>query len=101
MSPRRNWESPDPSLASECAPPPGTKEREHSRVRGWGSPNSDDWRKALCLLCATLQLEERDSDARDVSGVKTPLFLAIRAKHLPAIRLLIGTHLSIHSKYYV
>jgi hypothetical protein len=23
-------------------------------VRGWGSPNSDDWRKslALCLLCA-------------------------------------------------
>jgi hypothetical protein len=23
------------------------------RVRGWGSPNSDDWRKslALCLLC--------------------------------------------------
>ncbi len=24
------------------------------RVRGWGSPNSDDWRKsiALCLLCA-------------------------------------------------
>jgi hypothetical protein len=25
----------------------------HLRVRGWGSPNSDDWRKglALCLLC--------------------------------------------------
>jgi hypothetical protein len=22
MSPRRNWDSPDPSLASECAPPP-------------------------------------------------------------------------------
>jgi hypothetical protein len=26
------------------------------RERGWGSPNSDDWRKslALCLLCAYL-----------------------------------------------
>ncbi len=46
----------------------------------------------------TLQLEERDSDARDVSGVKTPLFLAIRAKHLPAIRLLIGTQLYLFSQ---
>jgi hypothetical protein len=28
------------------------------RVRGWGSPNSDDWRKglALCLLSALHQL---------------------------------------------
>ncbi len=37
-----------------CAPPPGTKGwGAHSlRVRGWGSPNSHDWRKglALCLL---------------------------------------------------
>ena len=24
MSPRRNWDSPTPSLASECAPPPRT-----------------------------------------------------------------------------
>ncbi len=33
MSPRRNWDSPTPSLASECAPPAGTK--------GW------DWRGTL------------------------------------------------------
>jgi hypothetical protein len=48
MSPRRNWDSPTPSLASECAPTPGTKGGGHTRlwVRGWGSPNSDDWRKA-------------------------------------------------------
>ncbi len=41
------------SLASECAPPPGTKGgHTRLRVRGWGSPNSNDWRKslALCLL---------------------------------------------------
>jgi hypothetical protein len=54
MSPRGNWDSPTPSLASECAPPPRTKGGRHTRlrVRGWGSSNSDDWRKslALCLL---------------------------------------------------
>jgi hypothetical protein len=30
MSPRRNWESPTPSLASECAPPPRSGGRAHS-----------------------------------------------------------------------
>ncbi len=56
MSPRRNWDSPTPSLVSECASPPGIKGGGHTRmrVRGWGSPNFNDWRKslALCLLCA-------------------------------------------------
>ncbi len=55
MSPPRNWDSPNPSLASECAPPPRTGGgHTRLRVRGWGSPNSDDLRKslALCLLCA-------------------------------------------------
>jgi hypothetical protein len=57
MSPRRNWNSPTPSLVIECAPPSGTKggggEHTRLRVKGWGSPNADDWRKslALCLLC--------------------------------------------------
>jgi hypothetical protein len=57
MSPRQNWYSPNPSLARKCAPPPrtGGGGGEHTRllVRGWGTPNSDDWRKglALCLLC--------------------------------------------------
>ncbi len=56
MSPRRNWDSPTTSLASEFAPPPGTKGGgggTRQRVRDLGSPNSDDWRKslALCLPC--------------------------------------------------
>ncbi len=43
------------SHPSECAPPPPEpKGGGHTRlrVRGWGRPNSDDWRKsiALCLL---------------------------------------------------
>jgi hypothetical protein len=44
MSPRRNWDSPTPSLASEYAPPPEQKGGGHTRLRvwGWGSPNSDD-----------------------------------------------------------
>jgi hypothetical protein len=49
--------SPNPSLASECAPPPepGGGGYTRLRVRGWGSPNSDVRRKslALCLLCAS------------------------------------------------
>jgi hypothetical protein len=32
MTPRRNWDSPTPSLASECAPPPRTKGGAHSRA---------------------------------------------------------------------
>jgi hypothetical protein len=69
MSPRRNRDSPTPSLASECAPHPGTNGGGDTRlrVRGWGSPNSDDWRKslALCLLC--------DPDLENVASKKTPL----------------------------
>ncbi len=38
---------------SRLPPEPGGGGHTHQRVRGWGSPNSDDWRKslALCLLC--------------------------------------------------
>ncbi len=58
LSRRWNWYHPPPSPASECAP--GTKgrgglhTRSRLRVRGWGSPNSDDWRESLilCLLCS-------------------------------------------------
>jgi hypothetical protein len=59
MSPRRNWDSPNPSLAMQrVCPFPQNRGvgggLTRLRVRGWGSPNSDDWRKslALCLLCA-------------------------------------------------
>ncbi len=45
---RRNWNSPTPLAAGECAPPPppfgpGGGGRAHSLAeRGWGSPNSDE-----------------------------------------------------------
>jgi hypothetical protein len=52
MSPRRNWDFPTPSVASECAPPPEPKGGGHTRLRMKG-PNSDDWRKSLAL-CTTL-----------------------------------------------
>ncbi len=46
---------PPPLPSGECVSPPQNQRRgKHTRlrVRGWGSPNSDDWRKslALCLL---------------------------------------------------
>ncbi len=45
MSPRWNWDSPTPLAASECALPPVGG---HTRLllKGWGSPNSNDWRNA-------------------------------------------------------
>ncbi len=60
MSPRRNWDSPTPSRVSECAPPPVTKggAPRHTRLRGRGRPNYDDWRKsiALCVLCESTSI---------------------------------------------
>jgi hypothetical protein len=52
MSPRRNWDSPTPSPASKCTPNPGSKGEGHPRlrVRGWESPNFEDWGKALSTL---------------------------------------------------
>jgi len=41
--------APTPLAASECAPPlPGPQGGGHTRLRlkGWGSPNSNDWRNA-------------------------------------------------------
>ncbi len=50
MSPRRNWDS--PKTASVPLPPEPGGGHTRLRVRGWGSHNSDDWRKSLtlCLL---------------------------------------------------
>jgi hypothetical protein len=50
-----------PLLSPASVPlPPEPKGGGHTRlrVRGWGSPNFDDWRKslALCLLCAMVYL---------------------------------------------
>ncbi len=57
VSPRRNWDSPNPSPARECAlPPPGPQGGGRTRLRlgGRGSPNSDDWRKSLALCLNSL-----------------------------------------------
>jgi hypothetical protein len=54
LSPRRNWVPHPLSRKRACTHSPSNQRRgEHTRlrVRGWGSPNSDDWRKASFLLC--------------------------------------------------
>jgi hypothetical protein len=55
MSPRRDLESPNPSLTSECAPPPGTKGEGVHSPSGEGMGESQFRRLekslALCLLC--------------------------------------------------
>jgi hypothetical protein len=50
MSLRWNWDSPTPSLASECAPLPRSK---GERAR---SPADEGKSLALCLLCANKEL---------------------------------------------
>ncbi len=55
LSPRPYWElGPITPISRKRVPPPGTTGGGHTRlrVRGWGSPNSDVWRKSLafCLL---------------------------------------------------
>ncbi len=55
MSPRQNWDSPTPFLASECAPPPGTKGGAHSPAgEGLGESRLRRLEKSLTLglLCA-------------------------------------------------
>jgi hypothetical protein len=44
MTPSRNWDSPTPSRQRVCPSPRYQRGEGHSRlrVRGWGSPNSDD-----------------------------------------------------------
>ncbi len=48
LSPRRNWASPTPLSPASVPLPRKQRGVEHTRlqVRGWGSPNSDDWKKA-------------------------------------------------------
>ncbi len=44
FSSRWNWDSPTPLAAGECAPPPFGPGGGHTRLRlkGWGSPNSNE-----------------------------------------------------------
>jgi hypothetical protein len=60
MSPRRNWDSPTSSIASECAPPPEPRGGGGGSLacgRGEGGVGESQFRRleksvALCLLCA-------------------------------------------------
>jgi hypothetical protein len=58
MSPSRNWDSPNPSLASECAPPPRTGGGGGSthacgwRVRGYPIPTTWEKLSTLPSLCS-------------------------------------------------
>jgi len=52
-------ELPQPLSRQRVCPSPQMREGQtRLRVRGWGSPNSDDFRKSLghCLLCGIIQL---------------------------------------------
>jgi hypothetical protein len=51
MSPRQNWDSPNPSLASECAPPPEPDGGAHSSAgEGLGESQFRRLEKKLSTL---------------------------------------------------
>ena len=76
-----------PPLAPASVPLPPEPKGGHTRqgVRGWGSPNSDDWRKslALCLLCPLLVnigfylLHREKKDKREGTRVGNMALLAV------------------------
>jgi hypothetical protein len=90
----------NPSLASECAPPPrtgggwGGRGHTSQRVRGWGSPNSDDWRKssALCLLCVLTVCEKSDVPT---DGQKKELLLPLLFSYGGIAKTIISTDFDI------
>ncbi len=55
FSSRRNWDSPTPLAAGECAPPPPPfgPLGGHTRLRlkGWGNPNSNEGTYTVVLYC--------------------------------------------------
>jgi hypothetical protein len=53
MSPHRNWDSPNPSPASECAlPPPPPDQRVGGGAHSPGAKGVGESKFRLCLLCA-------------------------------------------------
>ncbi len=42
FSSRWNWDSPTPLAVGECAPPPTGGGHTRLRLKGWGSPNSNE-----------------------------------------------------------
>ncbi len=65
MSPRRNWDSPTPSLAGECAPPPGAKGEGHTRLRVRGLTRDCD--VIISELLGTRRSESVETDRTFVS----------------------------------
>jgi hypothetical protein len=92
-SPRRNWDSPNPSLARG-----GGGGHTRLRVKGWGSLKSDDWRKSLapCLLCdSECQLSaEENSLPRSALPVSS-------IKRLASSLLLMSFNLKTRKMYYM
>ncbi len=88
MSPRRNWDSPTHSLASECTPPPGTKGGDtRLRVRGWGESQFRRLEKklstlpTLCRICTRVRVGSRFNGATgSVSGSGFASRIRIRIK---------------------
>ncbi len=60
LSPRSNWNLPPSFPQVSVYPHPRTKGGDtRLRVRGWGSPNSDDWRKSLVYSMHIMEAERR------------------------------------------
>jgi hypothetical protein len=85
FSSRRNWNSPTPLAAGECAPQPLVRGGGHTRLRerGWGSHNSDEGTYTVVLYniyISTLWARLTGSGFKKgcVQGVRDGMFKTVK-----------------------
>jgi hypothetical protein len=66
FSSRWNWDSPTPLAAGECAPPPFGPGGE--RLKGWGSPNSNEGTYTVVLYIYKYFVGDTHEDRERVTG---------------------------------
>ncbi len=93
FSSRRNWDSPNPSPAGDCAPPPVLGGGAHSL--GWESPNSDEGTYTVVLFIysyfvvgslASHWLQTADKTQRLLWSLEYNLYLSIKKSMMCAVR---------------
>ncbi len=102
FSSRRNWDSPTPWAAGECAPPPFGPGGGHTRLRerGWGNPNSDEGTHTV-VHCISKYFVPTPFPFSQSFSIPLPIFQSQSCKILRCVNsLLPSCRYSTFSPYY-